>query len=69
MAFGARVSIGVQLAGSAAGAAGVVDAGAAEFVVVRPAVPLPEVFVPGLAQPAARVHAASAARPKRAPRS
>jgi hypothetical protein len=62
VAFGARVSSGVQLAGSGAGAGG---AGVAAAVAVLPAVPPAFVLVPGLGQPAARVRAASAVAPSR----
>ena len=63
VAFGARVSSGVQFAGSAAGTA----AGDAAAVVVPPIALLELVLVPGLAQAAARVQAASAMMPKRTP--
>jgi hypothetical protein len=63
VALDARVSSGVQLAGRGAGAGG---AGVAAVAAEPPTVLL-ELLVPGLAQPAARVHAASVARPRRVP--
>jgi hypothetical protein len=65
LAFAGRVSSGVQLAGSDAGAGG---AGVAAAVAVPPTVPLAFVFDPGLAQPAASVHAANAPIPRRTTR-
>jgi len=63
LAFGGRVSSGVQLAGSGAGAGG---AGVAAVADAPPTLLLLDVFEPGLAQPATQ-HAASAAMPKRLP--